>query len=411
MAEFGYFFDAVQLNGEWDRTYEAADFAQLFDAAFTSGVIPGKAGGLVVTGGTNDAGTAPAIIVATGAALINGYMYINTEAKKIDLSPIANTTANRKDRVVIELNTSTRIMTARVLTGSPATNPEAPAITWSDPVYQLAIADITIAPGATTVRAIDDKRGDATLNTRGGFCGVRLKDADLRGLTETWMNSLRAVLNEATGDDQDTAGILLNLRTDLQTQINTKPDFFLLYAPSSVSAVGGSSIQLEAMKGYDAIQVFLRFADNQPFYWTRTAGSAKYSKKQNKWTVTNPDTPEATISWRDHQASVLVPHGTWQTCCVYDAYGHPALRHLYYNKDTGVLTFSAACVGGQYNARVPYEWYENNSSFDTKDFSAKKTNGKTTTKKGVRTTLNEKALCTHFALPVRIYGLKASTNV
>lgn len=406
MAEFGYFFDAVQANGAWDRTYESADFAQLFDAAFTSGVIPGKDNALVVTGGTNDAGTAPAVIIGTGAAFINGYMYVNTEAKKIDLAPLANTTANRKDRVVIQLNLNTRLLEAVVLTGTPDTNPAAPSLTWSDPVYQLAIADVTIAPGATTLSSVEDKRGDVTVNTRGGWCGVRLKDADLRGLTETWLTKLRAVLDEATsGEGQDTASILLNLQNTLQAQIDARVYAELVYEPTTIAAIAGSSIQLDTLKGFDAVQVFLRFKDNATLYYTKSEGKATYNKKTNKWTVTNPDPKPVTINWADHEASVLVPHGTWQTCCVYDTAGRPAIRHINYDKNTGVVQFSAAIVGGNYNARVPYEWYENNNKFSTKDFTATKSNGKKTTKKNVKVRLNEKAFCTHFAIPVRIYGI------
>ena len=395
MAEYGYFFDAVQKDGEWDRTYNASDFAQLFDSAFTTGVIPNKGNGLKVLSGVSSSGLVPAVIIETGSALIEGYMYLNTSPVQLDLEPLSNTTAVRIDRVVLTLNRTARRFYAEVLTGTPSASPSAPQLTRTDDVYQLALADVTVSPGSVEASEVADKRSYPDLC---GWCGVRLKDADLRGLTENWYRKLKAVFDDEE-DDTTVTDVLLSIQNQLDSRLSTT----LLYAPSSVAALDGKTIlQNDSYKGYDAIRVYLRFHDGSTFYYTKAQAVWRFNISTNKWDHTDPVTAVATVHWGDRESSVLVPSGTWQCCTVFGKKGEPAIRWIHYDSSSGEITISPASVGGNYNASVPYEWYENNTEFYKKAFSS---NGRTTSKPK-NAYLNHKAECRHFAIPTRIYGVR-----
>lgn len=399
MAAETYFYN----SSGGDRTYNADSFEYWLKKFFTSGVFSGDCAVSAVDGMT--------VRMAAGYANADGKV-IRFDAAE-DLTVPAADSQVRVDAVVIERNDNTRLGSVKIVSGTPGGS--APAPVRSGGVYQLVVALITVPIGALSITDanIRDTRADSSL------CGVvtqacqtfsfdgfrRQFDAWLEGVTESLDETnpdVSAAAKAETALERATealaqAGQAVTAAAAAQHEV-------LLYSPASVAGAATYSLQNDAYKGFDAVRVYLRYHDGKTFYKTTRAGSASYNKSKNKWTVTAPTAGAVDVSWGDHYGGVLVPNGMYVCCVVFGSGGQAAIRHIHYNKDTGTITIGAATVGGSYNARVPYEWYEVNNHFSTKKFSAKKSNGSTTTKT-VNYQLDQKAFCYHFAVPFRIYGV------
>lgn len=150
MAESYFPFPSV--NG--DRKYGVGDWVGYFEPLLTNGIFED---GLAVTAnGLN-------VTVAEGSANINGYRYTNTADLTLNLTA-ADSNFPRIDRVIIRWDKVNRKMTAMVLTGIVASSPSAPTLTRTATVYDLCLANITVAAGAATI-TVEDTRAD------NGLCG------------------------------------------------------------------------------------------------------------------------------------------------------------------------------------------------------------------------------------------------
>lgn len=198
MAEISRFFNSI----DHDRQYSAADWAAFFASFIGNGVMPQPSSQLMVS---VDDGEGLAVSVAPGFAFINGYNYQLTAALTKTLATASGTNP-RIDRVVVRFSRSLREIFVDVLTGTAAATPTAPSLTRTSDVYELCLADIAVARGATelTQANITDTRGD---NTLCGFCtwmfseaGANYDDfwAEFQAQFEEWMDSLEEQLDPAT---------------------------------------------------------------------------------------------------------------------------------------------------------------------------------------------------------------------
>lgn len=160
MAERSGFFNAVQVEtlGEfvWDRTYLAQHFAEYFNKFISNGVYAGSPSQLTVSpaGGFN-------LSMASGAAFINGYYYVNEGAKTItiDTPSAAN---NRIDRIVLRWYNAEREIKQIVLKGEPAASPVPPALSRNEDYYDISLCQIEVLRTATEIKAsnIKDERAN-----------------------------------------------------------------------------------------------------------------------------------------------------------------------------------------------------------------------------------------------------------
>ena len=198
MAEISRFFNSINS----DRLYSAADWAAYFASFVGNGVIPLPSDQLAVSVGS---GEGLAVSVAPGFAFVNGYNYQLTAAQELTLAT-ADGSNPRIDRVVVRWSRSLREMFLAVLTGTAAASPVAPALTQTADVYELCLAEIAVARGATelTQSAITDTRGDEDLC---GFCSWMFSEAgdnydtfwqQFQAEFEEWMDSLEEQLDPAT---------------------------------------------------------------------------------------------------------------------------------------------------------------------------------------------------------------------
>ena len=157
MAEKSGFFNALRVNGEYDRTYNANDYSDNLAVVISNGVLRSVNDDLRVTA------SGMTCTVRAGRAWINGKYYYNDAAKTF-AAVTAPSGGSRWDRIVLRLdnNVDSRSITLRYVQGSASNNPTKPAPVRSGGVYDLVLADIFVGTNAAGV-IVTDTRSDADL--------------------------------------------------------------------------------------------------------------------------------------------------------------------------------------------------------------------------------------------------------
>lgn len=157
MAEKSGFFNALYVNGEYDRKYNANDYSDNLAVVIGNGVLRSENDDLRVTA------SGMICTVGAGRAWINGKHYYN-DAPKSFAAVTAPAGGARWDRIMLRLDTSVavRSITLRYVQGTASNSPTKPAPVRSASVYELVLADIYVGTNATSV-TITDTRADASV--------------------------------------------------------------------------------------------------------------------------------------------------------------------------------------------------------------------------------------------------------
>lgn len=148
-----------------DCDFDAADVAAYL-AGRTSGVFSSAedfpvtaAGGLTVTVGAGRGWVHP--------SRFTGYSITKREADTLAL-PLADPSLPRIDRIVMRYDAGARAASLQVLQGTASSTPTAPAISRTELIYDLCLAEITRPAGSTSITTgqITDTRLDEAL------CGI-----------------------------------------------------------------------------------------------------------------------------------------------------------------------------------------------------------------------------------------------
>lgn len=156
-----------------DYDFDAADVAAYL-AGLTSGVFSSAedfpvtaAGGLKVTVGAGRGWVHP--------SRFTGYSITKREADTLTM-PLADPSLPRIDRIVIRYDAGARAASLQVLQGTASSTPTAPAISRTELIYDLCLAEITRPAGSTSISTgqITDTRLDETLCglVRDGVTGI-----------------------------------------------------------------------------------------------------------------------------------------------------------------------------------------------------------------------------------------------
>lgn len=130
--------------------YTQPDFAKLMGDAVGTGYVPGIGDELIVTA-TNP--TTMTVKVGLGRGYVAGYSFDITDSEEVVSIPAASSSP-RIDTVVARLSvTANKNITLAVVSGTPAASPSAPALTQNDETYEMPLADIYVASGATSINA------------------------------------------------------------------------------------------------------------------------------------------------------------------------------------------------------------------------------------------------------------------
>lgn len=157
MAEKSGFFNALNVDGVYDRTYNADDYCDNLAVVISTGVLRSTADDLKVTAN----GMLPS--VAVGRAWIKGHYYHN-DAVYTFPAVTAPVGGKRYDRIVLRFNNeiSQRKISLEYLQGTAASSPAPPTITRTDAVYDLVLADIFVDTNATKL-TVTDTRANSTV--------------------------------------------------------------------------------------------------------------------------------------------------------------------------------------------------------------------------------------------------------
>ena len=148
-----------------DYDFDAADVAAYL-AGLTSGVFSGDedfpvtaAGGLTVTVGAGRGWVHP--------SRFTGYSITKRESDTLTM-PLADPSLPRIDRIIMRYDAGARAASLQVLQGTASSTPTAPAISRTELIYDLCLAEITRPAGSTSITTgqITDTRLDEAL------CGI-----------------------------------------------------------------------------------------------------------------------------------------------------------------------------------------------------------------------------------------------
>ena len=148
-----------------DYDFDAADVAAYL-AGLTSGVFSSAedfpvttAGGLKVTVGAGRGWVHP--------SRFTGYSITKREADTLTM-PLADPSLPRIDRIIMRYDAGARAASLQVLQGTASSTPTAPAISRTELIYDLCLAEITRPAGSTSITTgqITDTRLDEAL------CGI-----------------------------------------------------------------------------------------------------------------------------------------------------------------------------------------------------------------------------------------------
>lgn len=153
--------------------FDAADVAAYL-AGLTSGVFSGDedfpvtaAGGLKVTVGAGRGWVHP--------SRFTGYSITKRESDTLTM-PLADPSLPRIDRIVMRYDAGARAASLQVLQGTASSTPTAPAISRTELIYDLCLAEITRPAGSTSISTgqITDTRLDEALCglVRDGVIGI-----------------------------------------------------------------------------------------------------------------------------------------------------------------------------------------------------------------------------------------------
>lgn len=157
MAERSGFFNALRVNGEYDRTYNANDYSDNLAVVISNGVLRSGNDDLRVTA------SGMTCTVRAGRAWINGKYYYNDAAKSF-AAVTAPAGGSRWDRIVLRLDESVaeRKIALRYVQGTASNSPTKPEPVRSGSIFELVLADIFVGTNAASV-TVTDTRGDASV--------------------------------------------------------------------------------------------------------------------------------------------------------------------------------------------------------------------------------------------------------
>lgn len=195
------------------------EYGRLFREMAASDGIAGSFGDNVLRV-TGDGATGRVVKMATGAAVLRGYMFYSTAIESISIA--APSAAARMDLVVLELNLSAPTIAQRILPKVlPGTSGSlnAPSLTQTETgIYQIPMATVRVDPGVSVITAdkvtdvrdwMDQKYGMWTTNRRPvGPRKYKLGFNETLGIWEYWNGTVWVSMSTVNLEAESIQGVL-----------------------------------------------------------------------------------------------------------------------------------------------------------------------------------------------------------
>lgn len=293
MAIHSGFFNAMESGGVYDRVYDASDYSDNMGAIISSGVRRSGDDDLKVTA---DGLT---LKVGVGRAWVQGHWLYNDTIYTV-ATVTAPTGTSRIDGVYVRLDTNVSVRSVSIVYHE-GTYSAAPAPVRTGGIYELMLAQITVAEGATNV-TVTDMRADKTV------CGwvtspVGYDDyfTSLDNVFDTWFEAMKGQLSE------DAAG-------NLQNQINIQNHYISEYAPVELYSWNGSDPQAVS----DQITLSQNATNFEKLVIEFTQGvHDNYNNALNVATVYIPETLTADLDFRIEYTFYIYDNAVKVPCTSY----------------------------------------------------------------------------------------------
>lgn len=157
MIRSGFFNSITDAAGVKDRRYKSEDYCDNLAVVISNGVLRSNSDDFAPSAsGMN-------VNIKAGRGWIKGH-WIHSNSVITKTVPTAHVSYGRYDRIVLRYDNtiSGRDISVEYLLGTAAINPEKPALTRTDNIYDLCLCDIYVAAGSTTP-VITDTRANADL--------------------------------------------------------------------------------------------------------------------------------------------------------------------------------------------------------------------------------------------------------
>lgn len=200
------FYNAVLVEGEPDRTYNADDINDFLEGLVSnSGVYA-----TVSTACQVLAGTGMQVIIKAGKGIVDNHWFKIESDVTLDIDA-ADVILNRIDSIVVQHSNTDRKIKLYVKSGALATSPVAPALTRNEEVYEICLANILVNKNVTSITTsmITDTRPNDEVC--GWIVGV-IKQID----TTTLYNQYETAQNEFINEQQEE---FKNWFTDIQDDV------------------------------------------------------------------------------------------------------------------------------------------------------------------------------------------------
>ena len=191
MAIKGYFFNAVEQEGIYDRLYNNEDFCGYLANLVGNGVFPGDHL-TVIPNNPQDM----SVVVKPGHGWINGHKIINDSNYTLAIDSAPDITGySRCDRIVFALDNENREMRIYVKKGTEAVSPTAPALVRTNSLYEMSLAIVRIDKGDTTILGtkITDTRDEA--DVCGRVAGL-IQQIDISSIAAQYIERYEEILRE-----------------------------------------------------------------------------------------------------------------------------------------------------------------------------------------------------------------------
>lgn len=188
------FENAVLVDNEPDRTYTADDVNKRFEGLVSSYGIYSNIGGACKVK-TSDG---LKLIVKSGKGEVNSHWFQIESDTEIELET-ADVILNRIDSVIVRRTTTDRNIVLTVKTGEYATTPVAPAITRTEDIQEICLANIYVGKNATTISAsnITDTRPN---NAVCGFIACLVEQLNTTDLFNQYEDAQNKFLDGQTAE-------------------------------------------------------------------------------------------------------------------------------------------------------------------------------------------------------------------
>lgn len=214
-------FDSKNIGSEqdpvWDRAITSKMERELNKLTWTNGVFMSPVDSLLVS-----AGSGLRVKVAKGGCHIEGARGYQETDKYLSLS--RGTSQPRIDRVVVRFDNSEneRNIDIHIKEGTPSAAPAAPELVRQSNIYELALADIKVKAGASSIEAVDitDLRANAKV------CGFVLPAIPVKQPTDKlWSQineSIKTVESALNGTALgDVRKEIVSLKSDIESKTRT----------------------------------------------------------------------------------------------------------------------------------------------------------------------------------------------